>query len=806
VNERTEHAVIRLLTAQALVFGVTLALLVVPANSLFLNAYGSKWLPATYIAIAVVGSGASALIASAARRTRLVRVATASLVTLAVLYAASWAILVAGGAWVSALLLVLFPIALQMGFVFIGGQAGRLLDVRVLKERFPRIVTGFSVGFLLGSLLGIPLLALLGSTEHLLLATTAAQVAFLGLLLATERRFPEARAARAESSPEVARPSARVVFASSLVLLLLAYQVLSAMGSQLLDFLLFNRAQARYSGNDLTRFLAAFTALLNLADIIFLALIAGPLMRRFGLRIGLVLNPVVVAVLLAAMALVVAGPGAATLGLFALVGVARVADIVLTDGTTRTSVNASFQVVPVGERLAVQAVVEGIGVPVAIGATGAVLLALNVLGSGTGGVIIFGVLLSVIWTVSGAAMYRSYTRALADEVRRRPLAADRFEVAEDDAALHTLLASEDAREVRLGLDLLPGGVPNAAADALRQASEHGDPDVRVRALVQLAVGGDADAGLAAAALAADLARSADPADRRAAAAALGARGVVTLDERMLVALLDDGDATVRAAALDGVLPEDAARHEVVRRVVSAVEDPHTAGSAVAAARRLGETAVPVLTAALARDGATKCQPLVRAAAGAVTEHGLSAIAPALRDPDRLIVLKALEALDATGFRDAVPPDLLDAVFDDAAAHATRAARACVSIGDRDVALRRALDDEIDLARRLTIAVLTLRHGERVRDAVRVADRAEGQRRALGVEALDVVLSRDEAAVALPLIRRDLTPNELAAALQRAEPPTRSADEWIADIADDPERLWRSSWLAVCARHAADPNA
>ena len=74
-----------------------------------------------------------------------------------------------------------------------------------------------------------------------------------------------------------------------------------------------------------------------------------------------------------------------------LAGVARVSDLVLTDGTTRTSVNASFQVVPIGERLAVQAVVEGIGVPVAIGATGVVLLAMNVLGLGAGGVIVFGV-------------------------------------------------------------------------------------------------------------------------------------------------------------------------------------------------------------------------------------------------------------------------------------------------------------------------------------------------------------------------------------------------------------------------------
>ena len=49
------RGVVGLLTAQAVAFGVTLALLIVPANSLFLDEYGSEWLPATYIAIAVVG-------------------------------------------------------------------------------------------------------------------------------------------------------------------------------------------------------------------------------------------------------------------------------------------------------------------------------------------------------------------------------------------------------------------------------------------------------------------------------------------------------------------------------------------------------------------------------------------------------------------------------------------------------------------------------------------------------------------------------------------------------------------------------
>jgi hypothetical protein len=791
VSTAPPRGVVGLLTAQAFAFGVTLALLVIPANALFLDAYGSEWLPATYIAIAVVGSGVSALIARAARRTRLARVATASLGALALLYALSWAILLADGVWVSAVLLVLFPIALQVGFVFIGGQAGRLLDVRQMKELFPRVVSGFAVGFFVGGLLGIPLLAVLGSTEHLLVATTAAQLVFLGFLLATERRFPEVRAKTVEHAPAVAQPPLRALFASELVLLLLVYQVLSAMGSQVVDFLLFDRAAAQYSGDDLTRFLSGYTALLNLVDILFLALVAGPLMRRFGLRLGLTLNPAVVAAVLIVMTLVVAGAGAAAFGLFVLAGVLRIADIAATDGTTRTSINAAFQVVPIEERLAVQAVVEGIGVPVAMGLTGVLLLVLNVLGLGTGAVIVFGLLLGVVWTVIALAAYRSYTRALAEEMRRRSVAPRTIDVAGENEAVRALLRSDDARDVRLGLDLLAGAVSPAAAAELRHVAGGGDPELRVRALVELAATGDSEAAAEVVELVADHVRSPDPAERRAAALALASREVVPADPGTLSALLDDEDETVRAAALDALVAEDAGELDIVRRVVAAVEEPRTAGSATAAIARLGEPAVSLLGAALARAGAAPRVSLVRAAATAARQHGFAVIAPAFEDSDRAGVLAALDALDAAGAGDAVPAAVLDGVLADGAAHAARALAAGASLADGESPLRRALDDEVDLARRLVVAALALRYGERVRTAVRVVEHADGQRRALGVEALDVVLSREEASLALPLVRRE--PPAPA-------PSARSPEEWLADLADDPDGVWRSAWVGACARH------
>ena len=50
------RATVLLLAAQAVGFGVAAALLVIPANGIFLAAYGAEWLPLTYVGIALLGT------------------------------------------------------------------------------------------------------------------------------------------------------------------------------------------------------------------------------------------------------------------------------------------------------------------------------------------------------------------------------------------------------------------------------------------------------------------------------------------------------------------------------------------------------------------------------------------------------------------------------------------------------------------------------------------------------------------------------------------------------------------------------
>ena len=101
-----------------------------------------------------------------------------------------------------------------------------------------------------------------------------------------------------------------------------------------------------------------------------------------------------------AMVAVNAVSGGTSMALLATVSAARIADIALTDGTTRTSINATYQVLPERGRLSLQAAVEGIGVPIAIAISGVLILVLNVLPFALTATIFVTTIVCVVWTWS----------------------------------------------------------------------------------------------------------------------------------------------------------------------------------------------------------------------------------------------------------------------------------------------------------------------------------------------------------------------------------------------------------------------
>ena len=458
-DQASKRRAVLLLAGQAFALGLVVAWITIGATAIFLDTYGAGALPFTYIGAAVAGALASSALAGALRRRSLVSVAKRVLAAVSLLLGGAFVALWLSGPWVSVVLVVLIPILVPLGFVFIVGQAGALLDVRTLKASYSRVIAGFAVGFVVGGIAGPPLLDAVNRTEALLAFAGVVAVMFFLLVWRTERAFPaQLSMLEQATAAETVKPSIRSLLRNRYVVYLVAFQMLSAVESQWLDYLVYDRAAARYeSSAALADFISRFTAIAYGADIVFLVAVAGLLLKRFGLRYGLTANSAVVLTLVVAILVTTSLQSSGTLLVFVLVVASRVSDLTLSDGTSRTSLGAAYQAVPLVERLAVQATVEGLAVPLAIGLSGVVLIALReTIGVGGLALPVATSIVLITWMAVSLLVYRGYGLNLLANLRHRMLDPTTIDVSDANtlAAIDRLLESENERDVRLGLQTL----------------------------------------------------------------------------------------------------------------------------------------------------------------------------------------------------------------------------------------------------------------------------------------------------------------------------------------------------------------
>lgn len=481
-----------LLIGQGVSLGFMLAFVVITGMTLMLDTYGADAVPFVYIIVAVLGSLLFYGFGELQRRLVLPILSFGSLAMTTLFLVLAWVGLVlAEWQWLAFIVLVSFSLLIQIGFVVIGAQAGRLLDVREIKRYFPWIVSGFVFGFMIGGALATPVTNLNGRPADMLLAGAAVALFFCGLILVTNRHYG-AVLSRSSSGGEVSRktPPMRTLLMQRTVLLLFLYQMLSAMASQILDFMVLAVAGARFTDSTaLAAFFGNYTVFLNLADLLFVVLLAGILLSRFGLRFGLMANPAVVIGLL--IAIVGAGMAVGPTGqlFFWLVIVTRISDLTVTDGTTRTSINAAYQALQPHERTAVQTAVEGIGVPIALGLVGIILLLFQAFASLTlVHIAAFTLVLSFFWLVAGALVYRGYAGGLLQMMRRRVLAPAGLSLddASTFAAVEQLLHKDQLSDVRLGLDMLAEARHPTLDQHLLRLAEQAPEAIRIEALNRIA--------------------------------------------------------------------------------------------------------------------------------------------------------------------------------------------------------------------------------------------------------------------------------------------------------------------------------
>lgn len=794
-----------LLGGQTIALGLMMAFLVVPASALFLNQFGADALAYVYLTVAVAGVAISAALSRAQHRVSLASSAAAVVWIYLGLVAAAWLVLTAWeGVWVTFPLLVLFPLSIPIGFALVGAQAGRLLDVRQMKAHFPRVAAGFSVGFAIGGVGGALLVDPLGGPTQLLAVDLVAAVAMLALVVATGRRFSaELRAAPEPMHATDATKSApdrRELLRNRVVVVIFGYQILSAAVTQLLDFMVWERAAARYPDpSDLARFQGVFAAIINVTSVVFVVALAGWILTRFGIGVGLAANPVAVLLLLGVTSVIGGAAGPASFVFFALVCASQVTDITLTDGTTRTSINAAYQSLLPRQRLHAQTMIEGAGVPIALGLVGALLIVRNALDLDVRLVGVFTLFATIVWTAAAVLAYRAYGAGLREVLTRR--AWDPMTLRVDDelsrGALESLMASGDLRDTATALEAL--------ADA-------GSPQVATHLTSVLA--------------------SADPAWRRLAAEVAGSAGLAARAEiaPALKSLLDDADPEVRLAAAAALVGGD---EEARSSWVSATHDDVSLPVALAAAaaapdpffvpRLLGLAGSPTAPAELVDAlvahadqlgpvlelQATKLPPLVRervvsALGEAGSPRGRTLLVDHLADGDPALADAAARSLAGAGHRLAPGARELEQAVSAHAAHAHRCLQILSALDDgaRTEPVRAALRDELDLVGRRVRVLLSLGHDPRAVAAGIEGLRADTERdRNTALEMLEVTVGRSNAQL-LRAIASDALDDAIK--LQLLSPPfaseSRTPAEWLRELVVD-EDSWPDPWLRACALYA-----
>ena len=543
-----------LLTGQTFFYALTLSLLEIAGTALFLVDFGAEKLPYVYLAIALFVSLLSYGYTQLQKQWPLTQVSTTAVLSFGMFCFLAWLGLIGPGwRWISFALMVIFALGYQMIFVVVGGQAGRLFDVRQMKRLFPIVLTGFTVGFMAGGLI-LPLLTrLLPRTENLLLVAATSMLLGLLLLRLTIYRFGPMLTQTAHTPSQRPALSLPQLLHKPYIRSIFLYQMLSAAGTQLILFIFLDQTALIFPAvEDLAQFFGRFTIALNLLLILFLATPAGFLLNRFGLRLGLTANPGVIALIVVIMLGVGIPLGEGIRLLFWLAVGGRILDIMLSIGTTAPAIKATYQALPPSERPIVETAVEGIGVPIAFGLTGLILLLFNTVSGFTFAfLVIFTAVVTAFWFTAGVRVYRRYGHALQHALRRRFLDETTLTLADGSslAVIERFLQRNTVSDVRLALDVLEAADHKSVDPHLIRLVEHVEPTIRSEALLRI------ERRRVAMALLTVKARLQAESDPTVKGAALQALCALTEAENVeaIIPYLDDQNPDVRLGAMVGLL-------------------------------------------------------------------------------------------------------------------------------------------------------------------------------------------------------------------------------------------------------------
>ena len=544
------------MVAHSFCMGTSTVFFETAASALFLSQFEGKTLPWVYVAAALLNILTGALYSWIKERVSFARLMTGTLLFLFLSVCAfRLGLNASSAAWLSFASLVWYRVLSILTDLEYWAVAARLYDVRQAKRLFGLIGTGEVVARIAGAF-SVPLFVRLVGVPNLMWLSAGGLLACALLVVPALRLIPDAAVTASDKRRPARGPLRQLkeVTTDPYLRLVTGIAVLAVFGKYLVDFAFLGQMRARFSDvQKLAGFFGIFSGLTQGLSLLTRLLVSGPLLQRFGIRVGLLVLPLIHVVATALIVLDGAlGDSSGSALVFWLVIANQGVYKTLKHPIDNPSFKVLYQPLKAEKRLAAQISVEVVFTPITIGIAGGIMLLMSAVLAYDPVRFSYVLLLNfALWALVARLGSSAYQGALLDVLRRRIVDDAPFSLndATSVALLRGKLSSPQPAEVIFALHLLEKADYPRLEGALIDRLGHGAAEVRRYALERLAARASTSA---LAAIRSRVAQEGDPAALAAGLRALGAMGEAA-DAATLERFLLHTQPAVRRAALSGLL-------------------------------------------------------------------------------------------------------------------------------------------------------------------------------------------------------------------------------------------------------------
>ncbi len=681
-----ETGPVSLLLAISFLLGVFLATVSVASQTLFLTSFNEQ----EDLPIAIVYSGVFGIVITFFYNFLQGRISFKNLAIINLLLIIGLtAFIEFGQAFVSDVkFLYQFGFWLILPFTFVTqlifwGAFARMFNVRVSKRIIGSVDLGTSIASII-AFFSIPIALSAGvKVESLFSIALVSVVGYLLLFIVLANKYLTKEKSIIKSESEIKKLSLIGFLKNRYILSLAAFIIVSTVAMRFVDYSFFNASTVQFGGNELPIFLSLFEATVVIFSFLFTTFATDRINQDYGLRVSLIINPL----------LLIAFTGAA-LGLGAIMGFnplvsgqGSVVYFFIAVAMSKLFINSlkdaldnptfKFYYVPIDSEIKIdtQTKIEGIVMAVASTIAGGLIVLINqvkIFNLLT--VTLFTIPILAIWYFVTNRMYRGYRETLQSSLIKNKSAVEKDVVREYtmDSVLNKEIQSSAEEKVIYGLKLMEKLEPALFESSLFELAESKIKKVRqfatdkikelelqpldvdgkdIKGLANLAAGAAEDSDLLS--ISADklmkLSKSVKQTDRMLAAKLLRK---LTNQKTIfiLLELLRDADQKVRNEAL--LTARKVKRQETWGVLIEQLSSPLYSHQAAAALKAAGEPVLPYLEMAFHKAGQNELVmiKLIQIIGHIGGNEGMPLLWKKIDYPDKRIVKQILYSLRLIDYR------------------------------------------------------------------------------------------------------------------------------------------------------------